>query len=129
MVIEGILCQALLRAPMVAAGHDHGSARAPPRAIRNLVREDKIHPDLFRMQTGTGQTGHADLKPGLAAYFQKISLITLDMETLLAVHRMPDECAGHDQSRSINARSGNKARWWQNARETKLAGNAICRRD
>src|SRR2546429_6742802 len=78
MVLEGILCQALL--PRV-----DGRGRAmvmeiliPTPAIRNLVREDKIHQIYSAMQTGTGQTGMQTFNQGLAnAYFQKI--ITLDM--------------------------------------------------
>src|SRR5204863_37118 len=50
----------------------------PTPAIRNLVREDKIHQIYSAMQTGTGQTGMQTFNQGLAnAYFQK--LITLDM--------------------------------------------------
>src|SRR6267154_347350 len=78
MVIEGILCQALLPRP-------DGRGRAmvmevliPTPAIRNLIREDKIHQIYSAMQTGTGQTGMQTFNQGLAnAYFQK--LITLDM--------------------------------------------------
>jgi twitching motility protein PilT len=50
----------------------------PTAAIRNLIREDKIHQIYSAMQTGTGQTGMQTFNQGLAnAYFQK--LITLDM--------------------------------------------------
>jgi twitching motility protein PilT len=50
----------------------------PTPAIRNLVREDKIHQIYSAMQTGTTQTGMQTFNQGLAnAYFQK--LITLDM--------------------------------------------------
>jgi twitching motility protein PilT len=78
MVLEGILCQALLP-------RADGRGRAmimevlvPTPAIRNLVREDKIHQIYSAMQTGTGQTGMQTFNQGLAnAYFQKI--ITLDM--------------------------------------------------
>ena len=50
----------------------------PTPAIRNLVREDKIHQIYSAMQTGTGQTGMQTFNQGLVnAYFQK--LITLDM--------------------------------------------------
>ena len=50
----------------------------PNPAIRNLVREDKIHQIYSAMQTGTGQTGMQTFNQGLAnAYFQK--MITLDM--------------------------------------------------
>ena len=47
-------------------------------AIRNLIREDKIHQIYSAMQTGTGQTGMQTFNQGLAnAYFSK--LITLDL--------------------------------------------------
>ena len=78
MVMEGILCQALL--PRV-----DGRGRAmvmevliPTPAIRNLVREDKIHQIYSAMQTGTGQTGMQTFNQGLAsAYFSKA--ISLDV--------------------------------------------------
>src|SRR5512136_335190 len=78
MVLEGILCQALL--PRV-----DGRGRAmimeilvPTAAIRNLIREDKIHQIYSAMQTGTGASGMQTFNQSLAnAYFQKqISLET-----------------------------------------------------
>src|SRR2546430_1512200 len=88
MVMEGILCQALLP-------RADGRGRAmimevliPTPAIRNLVREDKIHQIYSAMQTGTGQTGMQTFNQGLAnAYFQK--MITLDMA--LSRSSNPDE--------------------------------------
>jgi twitching motility protein PilT len=60
----------------------------PTPAIRNLIREDKIHQIYSAMQTGTGQTGMQTFNQGLAnAYFQK--LITLDMA--LSRSSNPDE--------------------------------------
>src|SRR5216683_1821796 len=78
MVLEGILCQALLP-------RADGRGRAmimevlvPTPAIRNLVREDKIHQIYSAMQTGTGQTGMQTFNQSLAnAFFQKT--ITLEM--------------------------------------------------
>jgi twitching motility protein PilT len=50
----------------------------PTPAIRNLIREDKIHQIYSAMQTGTSQTGMQTFNQGLAnSYFAK--LITLDM--------------------------------------------------
>jgi twitching motility protein PilT len=50
----------------------------PTAAIRNLIREDKIHQIYSAMQTGTGHTGMQTFNQGLAnAYFGK--LITLDL--------------------------------------------------
>src|SRR5213079_819000 len=88
LVIEGIVCQALLP-------RADGRGRAmimevliPTPAIRNLVREDKIHQIYSAMQTGTGQTGMQTFNQGLAnAYFQK--MITLDMA--LSRSSNPDE--------------------------------------
>src|SRR5881296_3395031 len=79
LVLEGILCQALLP-------RSDGRGRVmimeiliPTPAIRNLVREDKIHQIYSAMQTGTGQTGMQTFNQGLAnAYFQK--MITLDID-------------------------------------------------
>ncbi|HKM80766.1 MAG TPA: PilT/PilU family type 4a pilus ATPase, partial [Candidatus Acidoferrum sp.] len=88
MVLEGILCQALLP-------RSDGRGRVmvmevliPTAAIRNLVREDKIHQIYSAMQTGTGQTGMQTFNQALAnAYFAK--LITLDMA--LSRSSNPDE--------------------------------------
>src|SRR5512137_2978446 len=88
MVLEGILCQALLP-------RADGRGRAmimevlvPNPAIRNLIREDKIHQIYSAMQTGTGQSGMQTFNQGLAnSYFAK--LITL--ETALSRSSNPDE--------------------------------------
>jgi twitching motility protein PilT len=88
MVLEGILCQSLL-------GRADGRGRVmvmeiliPNAAIRNLVREDKIHQIYSAMQTGTGQSGMQTFNQALAnAYFQK--LITL--ETAVSRSSNPDE--------------------------------------
>src|SRR5450755_871043 len=87
-VLEGILCQSLL--PKI-----DGRGRAmvmeiliPTAAIRNLIREDKIHQIYSAMQTGTGASGMQTFNQSLAnAYFQK--LITL--ETAIARSSNPDE--------------------------------------
>src|SRR5213596_1374953 len=78
LVLEGIMCQSLL--PKVGG---QGRCMAmeimvPNAAVRNLIREDKIHQIYSAMQTGTSQTGMQTFNQALAnAYFQK--LITLDM--------------------------------------------------
>jgi twitching motility protein PilT len=88
MVLEGVLCQALLP-------RTDGRGRAmvmeilvPNAAIRNLIREDKVHQIYSAMQTGTGQTGMQTFNQSLAnSYFAK--LITL--ETALARSSNQDE--------------------------------------
>ena len=46
----------------------------PTAAIRNLIREDKIHQIYSAMQTGTGQTGMQTFNQSLAnAYFAEVN--------------------------------------------------------
>jgi twitching motility protein PilT len=88
MVLEGVLCQALI--PRV-----DGRGRAmvmeilvPNPAIRNLIREDKIHQIYSAMQTGTGQSGMQTFNQSLAnTYFAK--QITLEVATARSSN--PDE--------------------------------------
>src|SRR5690242_20643433 len=81
LVLEGILCQALL--PRAS-----GSGRVmvleimvPNAAIRNLIREDKIHQIYSAMQSGQEKYGMQTFNQALAtAYFQK--QITLETAML-----------------------------------------------
>jgi twitching motility protein PilT len=60
----------------------------PTAAIRNLIREDKIHQIYSAMQTGTGQTGMQTFNQSLAnAYFQK----AITLETAMARSSNADE--------------------------------------
>jgi twitching motility protein PilT len=60
----------------------------PTAAIRNLIREDKIHQIYSAMQTGTGQTGMQTFNQGLAnAYFGK----AITLETALMRSSNADE--------------------------------------
>src|SRR5438128_12073605 len=78
LVLEGIMCQSLL--PKAT-----GSGRAmameiliPNAAVRNLIREDKIHQIYSEMQSGQEKYGMQTFNQSLAnAYFQK--QITLEM--------------------------------------------------
>jgi twitching motility protein PilT len=81
LVLEGIMCQALL--PRAS-----GTGRAmvleimvPNAAIRNLIREDKIHQIYSAMQSGQEKYGMQTFNQALAtAYFQK--QITLETAML-----------------------------------------------
>lgn len=72
MVLEGILCQALL--PKVGG---NGRVMAmeiliPNPAVRNLIREDKIHQIYSAMQSGQDKFGMQTFNQSLATlYFQK----------------------------------------------------------
>lgn len=78
LVLEGVLCQSLL--PKAS-----GSGRCmvmeilvPNAAIRNLIREDKIHQIYSMMQTGQEKYGMQTFNQALAtAYFQR--QITLEI--------------------------------------------------
>jgi twitching motility protein PilT len=106
MVLEGILCQALL-----PRGDGRGRVMImevliPTPAIRNLVREDKIHQIYSAMQTGTGQTGMQTFNQGLAnAYLAK--LIGLDMA--LSRSSNPDELQDMINRGVATAPGGGKA--------------------
>src|SRR3989441_843929 len=88
LVLEGVLCQALLPRADGRGRIMVMEILIPNSAIRNLIREDKIHQIYSAMQTGTGQTGMQTFNQGLSsAYAAK--LITL--ETALSRSSNPDE--------------------------------------
>ena len=87
-VLEGIMCQMLL--PKLA-----GSGRVvatevmiPTPAIRNLIREDKIHQLYSTMQAGQEKIGMQTMNQSLATL---VRLRRISMATALAASSMPDE--------------------------------------
>lgn len=77
LVLEGIMCQALLPK---ASGDGRVMALeilVPNSAIRNLIREDKIHQIYSMMQTGQDKFGMQTFNQSLATLYHK-KLITLD---------------------------------------------------
>jgi twitching motility protein PilT len=88
LVLEGILCQALLPR---AGGKGRALAMeilVPSPAIRNLIREDKVHQIYGMMQAGQAKHGMQTFNQSLAAlYFRR--MITL--ETAMARSSYPDE--------------------------------------
>jgi twitching motility protein PilT len=88
LVLEGIMCQSLLP-------RKDGKGRAlaleilvPNPAVRNLIREDKVHQIYSMMQTGQAKYGMQTFNQSLASlYFQeKISL-----ETAMSMSSLPEE--------------------------------------
>ncbi len=78
LVLEGIMCQALLPK---ANGQGRVAALeilVPNAAIRNLVREDKVHQIYSAMQTGQEKYGMQTFNQSLATLYHK-RLITLEM--------------------------------------------------
>ena len=71
LVLEGILCQSL-----IPRADGRGRAMAleilvPNPAIRNLVREDKVHQIYSMMQTGQGKHGMQTFNQALATLYHK----------------------------------------------------------
>jgi len=88
MVLEGIMCQSLL-----AKVGGQGRVMAmeiliPNPAVRNLIREDKIHQIYSAMQSGQDKFGMQTFNQSLATlYFQK----QITLETALLRSSSPDE--------------------------------------
>ncbi|MFN7942723.1 MAG: type IV pilus twitching motility protein PilT [Thermoanaerobaculia bacterium] len=87
-VLEGILCQSLLPR---ATGRGRALALeilVPNTAIRNLIREDKIHQIYGMMQTGQAKYGMQTFNQSLASlYFKRM----ISLQTALARSSYPDE--------------------------------------
>jgi len=88
LVLEGIMCQALLP-------KQKGQGRAlameimiPNAAIRNLIREDKVHQIYSAMQVGQEKFGMQTFNQSLATlYFKR----EISMDLALATSSRPDE--------------------------------------
>ncbi len=88
LVLEGIVCQALLP-------HANGQSRVlameilvPNSGIRNLVREDKIHQIYSMMQTGQAKHGMQTFNQSLATlYFRR----QVTLQTAMDVSQHPEE--------------------------------------
>jgi twitching motility protein PilT len=76
LVLEGIVCQALL--PKIGGGRVVSlEIMIPTPAIRNLIREDKVHQIYSAMQTGQEKVGMQTANQSLATLYQK-KLVTLE---------------------------------------------------
>ncbi len=88
LVLEGILCQSLLSRVGGMGRVMAMEILIPNAAVRNLVREDKIHQIYSAMQSGQDKFGMQTFNQSLAVlYFQK--QITLD--AAMQRSSMPDE--------------------------------------
>ena len=112
LVLEGVLCQALLPK---AGGQGRAMAMevlVPNPAIRNLIREDKIHQIYSSMQSGQDKYGMQTFNQSLMTlYLQK----AITLETALLRSSNPDELqeminralANHARRRPLPARASN----------------------
>ncbi len=88
LVLEGIVCQALLPR---ATGEGRVVAleiMVPTPAIRNLIREDKIHQIYSAMQAGQEKVGMQTLNQSLATLYMQRKI---SMNTALAASSLKEE--------------------------------------
>src|SRR5438094_1526045 len=88
LVLEGVICQSLL-AKIGGAGRVCAmEILIPNPAVRNLIREDKIHQIYSAMQSGQDKFGMQTFNQSLASlYFNR----HISMETAMIRSSMPDE--------------------------------------
>src|SRR5207244_624053 len=87
-VLEGVVCQSLLPR---ASGSGRAAAlevMVPNAAIRNLIREDKMHQVYSQMQIGQGTTGMQTLNQHLA---QLVLARTVSLESAVGASSDPVE--------------------------------------
>jgi twitching motility protein PilT len=88
LVIEGIMCQALLPRASGSGRCLSMEIMVPNSAIRNLIREDKVHQIYSTMQTGQEKFGMQTFNQSLAdLYFRK----QITLQTALQRSSLPDE--------------------------------------
>ena len=88
LVLEGIVCQALMPRADGKGRVISLEVLIPTPAIRNLIRDDKVHQIYSTMQTGQEKLGMQTMNQALATLYQK-RLITLD--TAMGASSLRDE--------------------------------------
>jgi len=88
LVLEGVVCQALLPRADGKGRVVSLEILVPTSGIRNLIRDDKVHQIYGQMQTGQEKLGMQTANQSLASLYQK-RLITLD--TALSASSNKDE--------------------------------------
>ena len=88
LVLEGIICQALLPRADGKGRVVSLEIMVPTPAIRNLIRDDKVHQIYSTMQTGQERLGMQTMNQNLVTLYQK-RLITL--ETAMSASSQKDE--------------------------------------
>ncbi len=88
LVLEGIVCQALMPRADGKGRVISLEVLIPTPAIRNLIRDDKVHQIYSTMQTGQEKLGMQTMNQSLATLYQK-RLITL--ETAMGASSLRDE--------------------------------------
>ena len=99
LLLEGVVCQALLPGADGRGRVAAAEVLSPTPAVRNLIRENKVHQLYSAMQSGQGRHGMQTMNQSLAALAGRGSI---SVETALAASSMPDEL------RALLARAGTR---------------------
>jgi twitching motility protein PilT len=86
LVLEGIVCQALMPKADGTGRVVSLEILIPTPAVRNLIREDKVHQIYSAMQTGQEKVGMQTMNQSLASLYMKRS-ITLETALGASSHR------------------------------------------
>ena len=89
-VLEGILCQSLLPRTSGKGRCMAMEILIPTPAIRNLIREDKLHQVYSMMQTGQNKYGMQTFNQSLATLVHRR---VISQELAMSVSSLPDELA------------------------------------
>ena len=87
-MLEGIVCQALLPRADGKGRVVSLEILVPTPAIRNLIREDKVHQIYSTMQTGQEKLGMQTVNQSLATLYLKRQIT---LETALSASSLKDE--------------------------------------
>jgi len=87
-VLEGVICQALIPKANGTGRVLASEVMVPNAAIRNLIREDKIHQIYSTMQSGQSKFGMQTFNQSLATLYLKKQI---SLEAALSRSSMPDE--------------------------------------
>ena len=100
LLLEGVVCQALLPGADGRGRVAAAEVLCPTPAVRNLIRENKVHQLYSAMQAGQGRHGMQTMNQSLAALAGR-GLVSV--ETALAASSMPDEL------RTLLSRTGTRS--------------------
>ena len=109
LLLEGVVCQTLLPRADGRGRVTAAEVLSPTPAIRNLIRENKVHQLYSAMQAGQGRHGMQTMNQSLASLVGRGSV---SVETAMAASSMPDELrtlisrAGTMGSRSVHRPGG-----------------------
>jgi len=88
LVLEGVVCQALLPKANGQGRVVSLEILVPTPAIRNLIRDDKVHQIYSTMQTGQDKFGMQTMNQSLATLYQKRRI---SLETAMSASSLKDE--------------------------------------